>query len=156
MREIAAAFSKLGQHEIAEIERCESYKMSLPSGEVVLSADDYEISSEDMPGWLIATEGRLTVALDITITEELRREGIARELINRIQNFRKESGLEVTDRIIVEIGRRSDVEEALADNSEYVCSQTLASKIELRDNIEGASAIDWENDEKILLKISRL
>ena len=108
MKEIAAAFSSLSQEQIAGIEHAEGdYVLALPGGEVVLRKGDYEISSEDMPGWLVATEGTLTLALDIVQTPELKREGTARELIHPIQNLRKESGFEVTDRIHRDLcGRR--------------------------------------------------
>ena len=99
MKEIAAAFPQLSQEAIAAIEASDEYVLSLPSGDVVLKKGDYEITSEDMPGWLVASDGPLTLALDITVTDDLRREGTARELINRIQNLRKDSGFEVTDRV---------------------------------------------------------
>ena len=149
MKEIAAAFAQLGQEEIAAIEMQDNYTLSLPGGDVILEVGDYEISSEDMPGWLVATEGRLTVALDITVSEELRREGIARELVNRIQNLRKDTGLDVTDKIDVKIEKRADLEEALSEFKDYVCSQTLAADIILVDLLEEASEIEWENDEII-------
>ena len=118
MKEIAAAFGTLSQQEIAAVELAgmqeEVYTLRLPSGDVELQPADYEVSSEDMPGRLVATEGKLTIALDITVTPELRNEGVARELINRIQNLRKDSGFEVTDRIVARIQRLPEVEEAIA------------------------------------------
>ena len=159
MKEISSAFANFTQKDIAEIERSREYTIHLTSGDVVLQNGDYEISSEDMPGWLVATEGGLTVALDIQISEILRREGTARELVNRIQNLRKESGLEVTDRISVTVENKKDVVEALEGEnnfSAYVCAQTLANQISLADAsspmLEGAVDAEWE-DNSLKIKI---
>ena len=117
MKEIAAAFGTLDQPVISAIQRAEAageaYTLALPGGDVTLSPGDFQISSEDMPGWLVASQGSLTIALDIEITPELRQEGLARELVNRIQNLRKSSGFEVTDRISVSIARNAALESAL-------------------------------------------
>ncbi len=156
MKEIASAFGVFSQEDIAAIELSGSYKFSLPSGEVILEREDYEITSEDMPGWLVATEGKLTVALDITVSDELRREGVARELVNRIQNLRKESGLEVTDKIVVKILRRDDVADSLNDFNDYVCGQTLCTKIDLTDELNGACDVEWGNDDVITIKIEKI
>ena len=110
-----------------------------------LEKEDYQITSEDMPGWLVASEGSLTVALDVTVTDELRREGIARELINRIQNLRKDNGFEVTDRVNVVIARNEVIEDALAQFGSYVCEQTLAVSLDFADAPEGASEVEWED-----------
>ncbi len=119
---------------------------------MALEAADYEIHSEDMPGWLVASEGRLTIALDVTLTDDLRREGIARELINRIQNLRKESGFEVTDRIRVVIEQEPSVEEALASYGKYLCEQTLTESLSFAaaTAFEGVP-VEWEES---TLKIS--
>ena len=107
MKEIAAAFGTLSQAEITAIQQAETdgsaYTLALPGGDVVLQVGDYTIVSEDMPGWLVASQGALTIALDIAITPALKQEGTARELVNRIQTLRKESGFDVTDRIAVEV-----------------------------------------------------
>ena len=147
MKEIAASFATLSQQTISEIEKAGDYTLVLPSGEVTLSADDYEITSEDMPGWLVATEGKLTVALDVTVTDTLRREGVARELINRIQNLRKESGFEVTDRINVFIQNNPEIEDALSDFKSYVCEQTLSKSITLTENCEDGIPVEWDEGE---------
>ena len=147
MKEIASSFTTLSQQTISEIEKAGNYTLALPSGEVTLSADDYEITSEDMPGWLVATEGKLTVALDVTVTDALRREGVARELINRIQNLRKESGFEVTDRINVFIQSNSEIEDALGDFNSYVCEQTLSKSITLTGNCEDGTPVEWDDGE---------
>lgn len=162
MKEIAAAFAQLSQEEIAGIEAADGdYRWNLPAGEVILRKGDYEISSEDMPGWLVATEGSLTIALDIVQTPELVREGIARELIHPIQNLRKESGLEVTDRICTTIyagGAAYDsIKDALSVYSAYVAAQTLSTSVELRDASElpdGVPEVEWEGGH-INVKIDR-
>ena len=146
MKEIAAAFGTLDQRVISDIERAGEYTLELPSGAVKLEVGDYEITSEDMPGWLVATEGKLTVALDVTVTDELRREGIARELINRIQNVRKDNGFEVTDRVKVTIQHNADIESALEQFGGYVCEQTLALGMTFADApLAGASQVEWED-----------
>ena len=153
MKEIAQAMNSFGKNEIAEIEANGLYILSLPTGEVELTLEDVEISTEDMPGWLVANEGKLTVALDITVTEELLREGIARELVNRIQNIRKSNGYEIVDKIIVEIEGREEINEAINEYAGYIASQTLASSIDIVLNLK--DAIELEFDEyivKILVK----
>ena len=118
---------------------------------------DFEITSEDMPGWLVATEGKLTVALDITVTEELRREGVARELINRIQNIRKDSGFEVTDKIRVQIELKPQVEGAIADFADYIASQTLAVEVTGVAEPQGAFVVDTDvNDEPLRIAVTRV
>jgi isoleucyl-tRNA synthetase len=153
MKEISAAFGEFTQSDISAIEVADNYKFSLPSGEVILEAGDYEITSEDMPGWLVATEGKLTVALDITISEALRKEGIARELVNRIQNLRKDKGFEVTDKIEVEIVKRDDLVSSLSEYNAYVCGQTLSEKIDLVDDIANADKVEWGDSEYLLISI---
>ncbi len=155
MKEIAAAFGALSQEEISEIQASEiagtDYVMHLPSGDVTLSRGDYEISSEDMPGWLVATEGALTLALDITITDALRYEGVARELINRIQNLRKDSSFDVTDKITVRIfADGADGEEIAASLErfgDYVAAQTLAVDVQTAPAAEAGNApeVEWNN-----------
>ena len=161
MKEIAAAFGTLEQPVIAAIQKAEgageSYTLALPGGEVVLSPGDYAISSEDMPGWLVASEGALTVALDIEVTPELRREGLARELVNRIQNLRKSSGFEVTDRIDTEVyADDPDLQDALSAFGAYVKAQTLSLSIGLHPFAEapaGATEVEWtEGSIKLIVK----
>ena len=103
-----------------------------------------------MPGWLVATEGKLTVALDVTVTEELKREGVARELINRIQNIRKESGFEVTDKIEVELEQKAVIEGAVADYCDYIASQTLAVSVKAVTSVNGEFVYDSDIDEEPL------
>ncbi len=162
MKEIASAFAAMSQEQIAEIEASEAeYKLALPGGDVLLGKGDYEINSEDMPGWLVSTEGTLTVALDIVQTDELVREGNARELIHPIQNLRKESGFEITDRISTVIyadGQAYEsISDALSQYKDYICSQTLSSSLELQrlENAEqDAAEVEWDK-EKIKIKVKR-
>lgn len=157
MKEIAQAFGNMDQATIGAIQGAEAagetYSLSLPSGEVVLRPGDYEISSEDMPGWLVAGDGPLTVALDVQISETLRKEGIARELVNRIQNLRKDSGFEVTDRInaiIYASGDYDDVKAAVDENIDMIGAQTLAVSTivcKFADAVPDAAVIDWDGSE---------
>ena len=161
MKEIASAFAAMDQKSIAEIERSgmaedPRYLLHLAGGDVVLERGDYEITSEDMPGWLVASEGKLTVALDITISEALKREGTARELVNRIQNLRKESGFDVTDKIVAIVEKNPEIVASLEDYLQYVCSQTLCNNIELQDAPQGAAEVEWGNNETLRIKISRV
>lgn len=154
MKEIAAAFQTISQQTIAEMERCEGdYTMALAGGDVVLTKADYEIHSEDMPGWLVASEGALTIALDITLTPELIEEGTARELIRPIQNLRKSSGFEVTDRINTVVfadgESAEDIKASLAHYKDYVASQTLSLEVSLKplsEAPESAADVEWGDD----------
>ena len=153
MKEIASAMGSLSQDEINAIQMSEvagtPHVLHLPSGDVSLSAGDYEISSEDMPGWLVTSDGPLTVALDITVTEELKNEGVARELVNRIQNLRKSSGFDVTDKIHVKIYADGDdaaeISGALGSFNGYICSQTLSDGIAILPLSSGTDAneVEW-------------
>ena len=150
MKEIASAFASLSQESICDIERTADYVLDLPSGKVTLSAGDYEITSEDMPGHLVASEGTLTLALDIVQTPQLIREGNARELIHPVQNLRKKCGLDVTDRISTSIYADGAVYDAVADAlgeySEYVSAQTLSTSLELKslsEKPEEAAEVEW-------------
>ena len=162
MKEIAAAFGELSQEQISAVEHAQDdYVLNLPGGEVVLRKGDYEISSEDMPGWLVATEGTLTLALDIVLTPELRREGTARELIHPIQNLRKESGFEVTDRIHTTIyadgGNFGEIRDSLGEYADYVAGQTLSLSLELKTLAEApadAAEVEW-GDSSIRIKVSK-
>ena len=144
MKEIAQAMTSFGKSEIAAIEKDGEYTLSLASGEVLLTTEDVEIITEDMPGWLVANEGKLTVALDITVTEELLREGIARELVNRIQNIRKSSGLEIVDRITVKIEGNDEVQAAVNDYAAYIATQTLANSVVCEAGLKDATDIEFD------------
>ncbi|MBR1630794.1 MAG: isoleucine--tRNA ligase [Paludibacteraceae bacterium] len=144
MKEIASAINAFTQDDINRIENEDKYILTLPSGNVEVSLSDVEIATEDMPGWLVANEGNLTIALDIEVTDALRREGIARELINRIQNIRKSSGLEITDRISIQVERRPEISDAVNDFSDYIRSQVLANSLTLADTLAEAEDLDFD------------
>ena len=156
MKDIAAAFAQFTQSDIFAIETAGNYSFTLAGIEVVLESADYEITSEDMPGWLVASKGKLTVALDITITDSLKKEGLARELINRIQNLRKEKDFEITDRIEVTVEKCDDVADALSEFEKYVCEQTLSEKITLVESLEGADEVEWADDRVLRISIKVL
>ena len=143
MKAIAAAIAQLSQEAIQQIETTGEYQLTEPS--FTLTTEDVEIITEDMPGWLVQTEGILTVALDIEITEELQQEGIARELINRIQNLRKASGLEITDRITVEIEQNINIEKAVNNFRDYIASQVLATDMRFVAQLTEAENLDFED-----------
>ena len=151
MKEIAAAFGSLDQAVITAIQNAETageaYTLALPGGDVVLNLGDYQISSEDMPGWLVASEGALTIALDVELTDDLRREGVARELVNRIQNLRKTAGFEVTDRIdTVVYADAPEIAPALAAFGEWIGSQTLSRSVTQAPAAEApadAREVEW-------------
>ena len=145
MKAVAAAVAQLSQEAINELEKNGSYVLQLDGGEAVIEATDVEIYSEDIPGWLVANEGRLTVALEVTITDELRREGIARELVNRIQNIRKSSGFEITDKISIVLSKKPQTDEAVKEYKDYICNQVLATKLDLADQVEGGTELNFED-----------
>ena len=145
MKQIAGAVAQFTQEDIAKLEEQGNYALDINGEEVVLNLDDVEISTEDIPGWLVMTENGVTVALDITISEELRYEGIARELINRIQNLRKDSGLEVTDRISLKVQNTEGVAEAIKRNKKYITQETLAENLHLTDSLEEGVDVDFDN-----------
>lgn len=161
MKEIASVFGALGQQAISDIQTAGTYTLDLPAGPVVLAPEDYQISSEDMPGWLVATEGQLTIALDIELTPALKAEGIARELVNRIQNIRKDSGFDVTDKVDVVVYASGEdnvqIASALDGYREYLASQTLALSIVLEEAsvaVEGAAEVEW-NEGTIRINVTK-
>jgi len=129
MKHIAAAIGKFSQEDIQHIENEGKTTLHIDGQMLEITLDDVEIMSEDIPGWLVTNEGNVTVALDITITETLRNEGIARELINRIQNLRKDKGFEVTDKIDLQVQKHEQITDAVLNNNEYICSETLATNL---------------------------
>jgi isoleucyl-tRNA synthetase len=160
MKEIAVGFAGLGQGVIADIQKAEAaqqvYTLALPGGDVVLNPGDYAISSEDVEGWQVASEGSLTVALDIEVTPELRLEGLARELVNRIQNLRKASGFEVTDRIDTVI--YAPVEEVVERYGQYIKAQTLSLTLAVRplaDAPADAAEVEWTDNNTIKITVKR-
>jgi isoleucyl-tRNA synthetase len=145
MKEIALAMNLFGNNEISEIERNGKYILNLPTGVVELTTEDVDIITEDMPGWLVANEGTLTVALDITVSDALLREGVARELVNRIQNIRKSNGYEITDKIIIEIENNTETDAAVNEYATYIATQTLAESITVVEKVSGGIAVDFDD-----------
>jgi isoleucyl-tRNA synthetase len=139
---------------ISAIERDGSFSVKLNGSEIVLEEEDVEIIPVDLPGWKVANSGALTVALDIQVSDELRNEGLAREVVNRIQNLRKEKGLDVTDRIQVKIQQNSGLDNAIKNNLSYICSETLTNTLELVSTLNPAGAVNIEVDETISTFIS--
>ena len=156
-KQMSAMVASFTQEQIAEIEAAAESVLDLAGEKVTVTPADFEITSEDMPGWLVASEGKLTVALDITLTDELRREGVARELINRIQNIRKDSGFEVTDKIRVEIEAKELVAGAIEHFASYIASQTLAVEVKAVAEPAGGVVVDSDVDEEPLkIAVTRL
>ncbi len=157
MKDITAAFREMDQEDISSLEKNGKFNLKLEHQEIELGEEDAEIISEDIPGWLVANEGKITIALDVTISDELRYEGIAREFINRIQNLRKESGYEVTDKISIEIGKHEAINKAIEKHKNYIGSQTLANEIRLVDKLnEDSKEVEIDENIKTKMKISRL
>jgi isoleucyl-tRNA synthetase len=154
MKALAAQINGFNQEQIAELEQNGSIKLSLNDREVEITSDDVAITAKDVPGWLVAADGNITVALDITLSKELIEEGIAREFVNRIQNLRKDSGLEVTDKIKLTIERTENIGEAIENNLDYICAETLAGSLDLVSQIESDSATRVEVDGNISTKIA--
>ncbi|MBN2763082.1 MAG: isoleucine--tRNA ligase [Bacteroidales bacterium] len=158
MKDISAAIGAFTQEDILRIESEGSFEIMAGNETINLSISDVEITSEDIPGWLVASEGRLTVALDVNLTPGLKEEGIAREFVNRIQNIRKDSGFEVTDKIAIEIQHHDEINGSVEHFGDYICSQTLAKSIRLVDKITAADAktIDIDDTIKTLITVSKI
>ena len=155
MKAVAAAVSEMSQETIAELEKNGKYTFQLDGGEAVVEATDVEIFSEDIPGWLVANEGKLTVALEVTVTEELKREGIARELVNRIQNIRKSSGFEITDKINIVLSKNPDTDGAVNEYNTYICNQVLANSLTLADEVADGTELNFD-DFSLYVKVTKL
>ena len=153
MKSISAAVAEMNQKDISTLEREGVFTLKIPEGPIEIVIKDVEILSEDIPGWLVANEGRFTVALDVTVSEELRNEGIARELINRIQNLRKEAGFDVTDKIHISILKHSAINKAVEIHRDYIASQTLAKEIVLVDFEPAGSSSNIEIDTDVITAI---
>ena len=156
MKQISTLIAAMEQSDIFEFEKNGRYQLNIGTESIDLSLEDVEILSEDIPGWLVANEGHLTVALDINVTKELKEEGIARELINRIQNLRKESNFDVTDKITLAIGRHKEINEAVENFSQYIASQVLAEHIELTDEKDNKAKDIEIDDIHTFIKIERI
>lgn len=156
MKAIAALVAQMDQHAIAEVETNKGWTGVVDGDEVILDMSDFEIRAEDIPGWLVASENGLTVALDSTITETLRMEGVARELVNRIQNLRKDSGLEVTDKIRLTLKSSEFIQLAAEANKQFICDEVLATDLKITsDNFEGLST-DIEEDADTLIRVDKI
>jgi isoleucyl-tRNA synthetase len=156
MKEISAAVSNMTPADITAIESSGIRNITAGGHEVTLTLADVEIVSEDIPGWQVANEGRLTVALDVTVSDELRYEGIAREFVNRIQNIRKENGYDVTDKITVNIEDHEFVRDAVEKHKAYIGSQTLATSVNLSAELTGSETKEVDIDEVIVkIQVSR-
>lgn len=135
MKQIAEAINQFGQNDIQELEIKGNLEITAGNERVNVTLEDVEIQTEDIPGWTVASEGQMTIALDINVTEELKEEGFAREFINKIQNIRKESNFEVTDRITLTIAKGEEFNKAIINYKDYICAQTLANELELVDSL---------------------
>lgn len=155
MKQISAAFAEMNQSDIFQFEKNGEFQLTIGEENIMLGLEDADIMSEDIPGWLVANEGKVTVALDINITQSLKEEGIAREFINRIQNLRKESDFDVTDKIILYIGKHPETDLAVENFSPYIASQVLAERIELTDHLENGKEVEID-EIKTSIKIEKL
>jgi isoleucyl-tRNA synthetase len=142
MKAVAAAISQLDQNEISTLERSKTYPLAIEGDTIEINIGDVEIIAEDIPGWSVANKDNLTVALDITVTPELQDEGNAREIVNRIQKIRKETGLEVTDRIAVKIEDYEPLKSAIINFSDYICAEILADDIQIVPQLQNGIAIE--------------
>ena len=129
MKAIAGMVAQISTEGIAKIEQEKGWKGEISGEQINLDFADFDINAKDIPGWLVSSEGDLTVALDVTISDQLKSEGVARELINRVQNLRKDSGLEVTDRILLKVDTNDFIKKAIQDNVVYVCNEVLANEV---------------------------
>ena len=145
MKAVAAAVAEMSQEAIAELEKNGKYTFDLGGAEAVIESADVEIFSEDIPGWLVANEGKLTVALEVTVTAELRREGIARELVNRIQNIRKSSGFEITDKIKLTLSKNPQTDDAVNEYNSYICNQVLGTSLTLADEVKDGTELNFDD-----------
>ena len=146
MKALAAQIQQMSQDDINAFEKAGAFTLQVEGQEAVIERADVEIISEDIPGWLVANEGRLTVALDITITDDLKKEGLARELVNRVQNLRKSSGFDITDKVNITVASSTEMNDAINDYKEYIANQVLANSIEIADEpIADATTLDFED-----------
>ncbi len=157
MKQLSARILELNQEQIAHLEREKILPLDMGVFIFDLLLEDVEIQSEDIPGWQVANQGKITVALDINISDELREKGLAREIVNRIQNIRKDKGFEITDRITVKIQGPDNVQRSINNNLEYIRSEILATTLEMVDQLAGADVIEVEVDEhlKILTEVNK-
>jgi isoleucyl-tRNA synthetase len=152
LQEVVALINKMSQKDIQQLEKDNALKFTLASGDVIqITLEDVEISFDDIPGWIVASEGTLTVALDVTITDDLKKEGIARDVVNRVQNLRKDMGLEVQDKIRITVQKKDElIDGALMANKEYICSETQALSLILADKVLDGKLVEMDEHELIL------
>lgn len=157
MKAVSEAITAMNQQDISAFETTGKFTLTVNGNEYHIATEDAEILSEDIPGWQVNTEGKLTVALDVTISEELKQEGIARELVNRIQNIRKDKGFEVTDKITVRIKDNELITKSVTNNLTYICSEILASSLKLVTELDESDSIliDVDDDIKVLTSINK-
>jgi isoleucyl-tRNA synthetase len=156
MKDLGKAITAMEQKDIATLERTGSFTFEALPGQPVVTTEDVEIIPEDVPGWQVANDGNITVALDVTVTDALKNEGMARELINRIQNIRKSSDFDITDKVAVELEATASVEAALADYKEYIAAQVLAAEITAVAALEGEGVTELDIDgEKVSVRVSK-
>ena len=144
----------MGQQDISTLEKQKSFSFTIDNESVEILITDVDIIADDIPGWSVANKDNLTVALDITLSPELEEEGIARELVNKIQRLRKDSGLDLTDRIIVYIEDYKSVGDAIIKHNDYICAEILADRIEIETGIDNGTEIEV-NDVKLNILISK-
>jgi isoleucyl-tRNA synthetase len=159
MKQIADAVGKFTQADIRKVEKEGNYQLIIDGHEIFLNLEEFEISSQDVPGWLVASNNRITVALDVTVTEDLKEEGIAREFINRIQNLRKELGFEVTDKIKLNIKDHKEITNAITKHKDYISIQTLAGELNLLPEIvnnSGTKFVEIDNTIQTTIHIEKI
>jgi isoleucyl-tRNA synthetase len=145
MRFVASAISEMNAKEITKIEQEGEISIDVNGNLTKLTLEDVEITSQDIEGWLVANNSGITVALDVTISEDLRKEGIAREFVNRIQNLRKDSGYEVSDTIAIKIQKDGKIETAVTDNMEYIKNETLATSLDLVEELDNGTVVEFDD-----------
>ncbi len=157
MKLIAAAIAQFSHDDIKELEKEGYYLLNINEQEVKIELSDVEITTDDIPGWLIASQGALTVALDITITEDLRQEGLARDLVNKIQGIRKDKGFEVTDQINLTIKKQADIENAINQNISYICSETLTQNLQqVKEKITDGETVELSDSIFVTIKVEKI
>jgi isoleucyl-tRNA synthetase len=156
MKAISELVKGFGQDDIAEIEKNNGWSGTIEGAEINLDLSDFEINAQDIPGWLVASESGLTIALDITISPELKSEGIAREIVNRVQNLRKDSGFDVVDRILIQVETTPQIQAAIEANKGYICDEVLANDILFTQLNSGAFVTEIEATEDTKLELMRV